>query len=87
VSRAFSARVAGRGILRVTFSVNGRRVARITRARNGAFSARIAPRGRRTVQRVTARVVFRASTGTRARTLRLGFRRCAAGLRAPAFTG
>jgi hypothetical protein len=86
VRRGFTARVAGRGIRHVTFAVNGRRVARVTRARGGAFSARVAPWGRRTVQRVTARVVFRASTGTRARTLRLTFRRCAA-VRAPAFTG
>ena len=85
VSRPFRAVVSGRQIRRVTFFLDGKRVARRT-GRN--FSTRIRPAslGFR-VHRVTARVVFRTASGTRPRTYLLSFQRCARGAISPRFTG
>jgi hypothetical protein len=81
-SHAFRAVVKGRQIRRVTFFVDGRRVAQ------RRLSARIRPaRLGLGVHRVTARVVFRRASGTRARTLVLSFQRCARRVVAPRFTG
>jgi hypothetical protein len=89
VYRTFRASVRGRQIRRVTFFVDGRRVA-VIRARDGQrrFSARVTP-GRLSlgVHRVTARVVFRTASRTRPRTLVLSFQRCARQAPAPRFTG
>jgi hypothetical protein len=87
---AFNVRVTGRQIRRVTFTVDGRRVATVTRAdRLGRWTARINPRQLRTgTHRVRARVEFRRGAGP-ARTLRMSFRICArpAAQVAPNFTG
>jgi hypothetical protein len=87
---AFSVRVTGRRIRRVTFTVDGRRVATVTRAdRLGRWQARIDPRQLRTgTHRVRARVEFARGAGP-ARTLRTEFRICArpAAQVAPSFTG
>jgi plastocyanin len=89
VYRTFNANVTGRQIRRVTFFVDGRRVA-IRRARNGqrTFRARVTP-GRLSlgVHRVTARVVFRTASRTRPRTLVLSFQHCAQQAPSPRFTG
>jgi hypothetical protein len=89
VYRTFRANVSGRQIRRVTFFVDGRRVA-IRQARNGqrTFTARVTP-GRLSlgVHRVTARVVFRTASRTRARTLVLSFQHCARQAPSPQFTG
>ena len=89
VYRTFTAAVNGRQIRRVTFFVDGRRVA-VRRARNGQrrFTARVTP-GRLSVgvHRVTARVVFRSASRTRPRTLVLSFQRCAQQAPSPRFTG
>ncbi len=89
VHRPFRAVVSGRQIRRVTFFVDGRRVARRTaRGNQRSFSARIRPaRAALGVHRVTARVVFRAASGTRPRTLLLSFQRCAPTVVSPRFTG
>jgi hypothetical protein len=87
VYRPFAAVVSGRQIRRVTFFVDGRRVARRT-ARGGQrrFTARIRPGALRPgVHRVTARVVFRR--GARPRTLVLSFQRCVRQDPSPRFTG
>ena len=85
VNRAFRAVVAGRQIRRVTFFLDGKRVARRTAA---SFSTRIRPaRLGFGVHRVTARVVFRTASGTRPRTYVLSFQRCARGAVSPRFTG
>jgi hypothetical protein len=89
VYRPFRATVTGRQIRRVTFFVDGRRVA-LRRARNGqrTFTARIlATRLSFGVHRVTARVVFRTASRTRARTLVLSFQHCARQAPSPRFTG
>jgi hypothetical protein len=87
---AFSVRVTGRQIRRVTFTVDGRRVATVTRAdRLGRWQARIDPRQLRSgLHRLQARVEFRRGAGP-ARTLRRQFRICArpAAQVAPSFTG
>jgi hypothetical protein len=89
VPRPFNATVRGRQIRRVTFFVDGRRVA-IRKAKRGqrTFRARIRP-GRLSigVHRVTARVVFRTASRTRARTLVLSFQHCARQAPSPRFTG
>jgi hypothetical protein len=88
--RAFSVRVTGRSIRRVTFSVDGRRVATVTRAdRLGRWQMRIDPRRLRAgSHRIVARVQFVSGAGP-ARTLRTSFRICArpAAQAAPSFTG
>jgi hypothetical protein len=88
--RAFSVRVSGRQIRRVTFSVDGRRIGSVTRPdRLGRFEARIDPRRYRAGgHRVRARVEFRRGAGS-ARTLRTSFRICArpAAQVQPKFTG
>jgi hypothetical protein len=88
--RAFSVRVTGRSIRRVTFSVDGRRVGTVTRAdRLGRWQMRIDPRRLRAgSHRIVARVQFVSGAGP-ARTLRTSFRICArpAAQAAPSFTG
>ena len=89
VYRPFNAVVRGRQIRRVTFFLDGRRVAR----RNGRsgqrrFTARIRPGSLGSgVHRVTARVQFRTASRTRSRTLVLSFQRCVRLAPSPRFTG
>lgn len=80
IRRSFVAKVTGRRIARVVFSLDGRRVRKDTRA---PFSARIRT-ARSGTHRVTARVTFLSDSRTAARTLSFRFRRCAAAVR---FTG
>lgn len=88
--RAFAVRVDGRRIRRVTFTVDGRRIAAVARPDGrGAFTVRIDPRRMRAgVHRVRARVQFQAGSGS-ARTLTMSFRVCArpAAQAQPKFTG
>jgi hypothetical protein len=83
-------RVSGRQIRRVTFFVDGRRVATVTRAdRAGRFVTTVNPRRLRAgVHRVRARVQFRSGAGP-SRTLNMSFRSCTVAVRqvAPQFTG
>jgi hypothetical protein len=84
---AFRARVTGRSIASVAFFLDGKMVKRYTASRT-SYTIRLSPKrygfGR---HRVAARVTFQASSGTRARTFRLTFRRCAQEAVAPRFTG
>jgi hypothetical protein len=79
VRKPFRARVRGTAIDRVTFSVDGKRLKRVSAAGDGgAFAARVNPRRLRVGRhRVTARVEFVTGAGQPARTLRSTFRRCA----------
>jgi hypothetical protein len=89
ISRRFNAKVRGRQIARVTFFVDGRKVKQV-KAKRGqrVFKLGINPRKYgKGIHRVTAKVVFKAASGTKARTLRLSFRRCARQVVAPRFTG
>jgi hypothetical protein len=84
VDRTVFLTIRGRGIRRVEWSVNGRRV-RTTTTKDGRTRLRLVmgPRG---VYRVAARVVYRASTGARAVTRRTVVQRCAQA-QLPQFTG
>ena len=87
MSRAFRARVTGRSIASVVFRLDGRVIRRTARAQ-ARYSVRVRPRrlalGR---HRVVARVTFLSASETRARTLRMTFRRCGRGEVSPRFTG
>jgi len=87
VKKAFDATVRGRRIASVTFYVDGKRLARVV-AKQGqrVFRAKVRPGASLGVHRVTARVVFKAGSQTRARTLRLTYRRCKPPV-VPQFTG
>ena len=84
----FTATVRGRRIARVTFYRDGKRIKTI-RAKRGQrkFTVRVKPGNRTGVHRVTARIRFRANSGTRARTLRLSYQRCRRQVVQPRFTG
>ena len=86
-TRSFAVRVTGRSIRRVTFSVDGRRVATVTRPdRLGRWQVRIDPRRLRTgTHRIVAQVQFVSGAGA-TRTLRTSFRKCAQ-VAQPKFTG
>ena len=51
------------------------------------ITVRVKPGNRTGVHRVTARIRFRANSGTRARTLRLSYQRCRRQVVQPRFTG
>ena len=88
VKRAFKATVRGRQIARVTFYVDGRKHKRVVaKVGQRVFKATIRPGKSVGVHRVTARVVFKASSRTRARTLRLSYRKCVRQVVTPQFTG
>ncbi|HEX2103332.1 MAG TPA: hypothetical protein VHF51_06745 [Solirubrobacteraceae bacterium] len=88
--RAVPLRVQGRRIRRVTFFVDGRRIATVSRAdAAGRFQVRVDPRRLRAgTHRVRAQVQFRSGAGP-SRTLRMSFRVCARPARQvqPQFTG
>jgi ribosomal protein L23 len=88
VKQAFNATVRGRRIARVTFYVDGEKRKRIV-AKSGqrVFRVKVRPGSTVGVHRVTARVVFKASSGTKARTLRLSYRRCVRQVVTPQFAG
>jgi len=88
VKKAFNATVRGRRIASVTFYVDGKRIKRLV-ATSGqrVFRVKIRPAKKVGVHRVTARVVFKAESRTKARTLRLSYRRCVPQVVTPKFTG
>jgi hypothetical protein len=82
VTRAFTVRVTGRQIRKVTFFVDGRRV------KSSGRRLRIRPaRYGSGLHRVQALVRYTAASGTRARRHRLVFQRCARQSILPQFTG
>jgi hypothetical protein len=88
VRAVYRVRVIGRGVRRVTFSVNGQRV-RTVAGRSGArtYVLRLNALEYSRIQRVSARVEFVAAAQRAARTYRLRVRRCAGQGAAPRFTG
>ena len=83
--QAFTASVSGRGIDRVTFYVDGRRIKTV---HNPSYRVRINPATLSTgAHRVTARVVFVAGAQRGPATRRMTFLRCARAAQAPRFTG
>jgi Prealbumin-like fold domain len=89
-SNAVAATVTGKRIVKVTFYVDGRRVKTLTKpnGKGGAFKLPINVRklGYGS-HRLIAKVQFAKSSGTKARTLRLSFSRCASAAAQPKFTG
>jgi hypothetical protein len=87
VKQAFRARVRGRSIASVTFSIDGRKIKTI-RGQRSVYSIKVrANRFGFARHKLVARVRFTAASGTPARSLPLTFRRCAQGTVAPRFTG
>jgi hypothetical protein len=87
VRGAFSARVRGTQMASVTFSLDGRRVQTVKDPRP-SYSLRVNVRKLRVgIHVVSALVRFRAESGTKNKTMRLSFQRCAAALTKPRFTG
>jgi len=77
VTRPFRQVVRGKGIRRVTFFVNGRRVARL-RGSRATYAVRIDPRAYSTgAMRIKARVEYVAASRKRAQTFRATVLRCA----------
>jgi len=90
VTGPFAVVVTGRAIAQVTFSVDGRRrgTVRATRRGQKRFKLVINPRGQSLrVHRVTARITYRAGSGTSSSTRRLVYRRATPGPLTPRFAG
>jgi hypothetical protein len=89
-SNAAAATVTGRRIVKVTFYVDGHKVKTLTKpnAKGGGWKLPINIRklGYGS-HRLLAKVQFAKSSGTKARTLRLSFSRCASAAAQPKFTG
>jgi hypothetical protein len=89
-SNAVAATVTGKRIVKVTFYVDGHKVKTLTKpnAKGGAWKLPINIRklGYGS-HRLIAKVQFAKSSGTKARTLRLSFSRCASAAAQPKFTG
>jgi hypothetical protein len=88
-TRTVIASVTGRRIVRVTWYLDGKRIAVRTKAdAKGRWTVPVRPKGLRYgAHRLEARVRFAASSKTAAKTLRLGFGRCRPAARRPTFTG
>ena len=86
---AFRARVAGSKIARVVFTLDGKRLATLSKPNfRGQFAVRINPAKLKVgVHRLVATTTFERGSSTRPKTMRLSFQRCARALQAPRFTG
>ena len=89
-TNAVAATVTGKRIVKVTFYVDGHKVKTLTKpnAKGGGFKLPINVRklGYGS-HRLRATIQFAKSSGTKARTLRLSFSRCAGAAAQPKFTG
>jgi hypothetical protein len=89
-TRAVAATVTGRRIVKVTFSIDGKRVKTLTRAngKGGRWTLAIPVRTLRVgTHRVSVKVQFASSSQTKAKTLRFSFSRCSTAVTRPQFTG
>lgn len=89
-TRTVAATVTGRQIIKVTFSVDGRKVKTLTKAnaKGGRWTLPISVRRLGVgTHRVTVTVQFKKSSQTKTKTLRLSFNRCSAAPVRPKFTG
>jgi hypothetical protein len=89
VTRAFNARVRGSKMATVVFRLDGKVIKRIRNTKNAALvSLRINPTKFKVgVHRLAVTVTFKSGSGTKTKTMRLSFQRCAKKLVAPRFTG
>ncbi len=88
-SKVFSAHVRGTKVATVRFVLDGKVIKRFTKTvKSGIYAVRINPASYKIgVHRLVATVTFQKGTGTKAKTMRLSFQRCAKKLVAPRFTG
>ena len=88
-ARAFHARIRGKKVARVVFTLDGHRIKTLSRKNfRGTYAVRIDPRRLAMgVHRLVVKVTFQRGSGTKAKTFRLAFQRCPRALRAPRFTG
>jgi hypothetical protein len=89
-TRTVAATVTGRRIVKVTFSIDGKRVKTLTKAngKGGRWTLPIAVRKLGVgTHRVTVTVRFASSSRTKAKTLRFSFSRCRTAVARPQFTG
>jgi hypothetical protein len=85
----FRVNVTGRQITSVVFTRDGKRIATLRKPNRGSlYSVTINPRVLKFgTHRVVARTTFSAKSGTKPRTLRVVFSRCARAAVSPRFTG
>jgi hypothetical protein len=86
---AFNVTVSGREIEQVVFTVDGKIVRVLSKPNSGSrWMLPVNPKPMRNgVHRVLARTIFTKQSGTKSRTLRVTFSRCARRAASPAFTG
>ncbi|MFL5895372.1 MAG: hypothetical protein ACJ76Z_09680, partial [Thermoleophilaceae bacterium] len=89
VGKAFNARVRGSKIATAVFILDGKIVKRVKNTSNATLiQLRVNPKKLRVgVHRLVVNVTFQAGSGTKPKTMRLSFQRCAKKLAAPRFTG
>ncbi len=89
VTTNFNVQVTGRQIRKVDFYLDGRKVRTLTRPNRGTrFALPVRPNSlRRGTHRILAITYFTVASGTKSRTLRVSFQRCARAATAPRFTG
>jgi hypothetical protein len=88
-AKAFNARVRGTKIATVVFVLDGKVVKRVKNTANKKLiQLRVNPAKFRVgVHRLVVNVTFQSGSGTKPKTMRLSFQRCAKKLAAPRFTG
>jgi hypothetical protein len=88
-SKPFNVVVSGRQISRVIFTIGGKTVRTLRRPNSGSrYKLRVNPRAYKYgTHRVVARVIFTKRSGTKSRSVRMTFSRCAKRAVAPSFTG
>jgi hypothetical protein len=89
VAKAFNARIRGTKVATVTFVLDGKVIKKVKNTKNASLiQLRINPRNLRIgVHRLVVNVTFQAGSGTKPKTMRLSFQRCAKKLALPRFTG
>jgi hypothetical protein len=89
VTKNFNVKVTGRQIRRVVFRLDNKVIKTLTKPNTGsAFSLPVKPgQLKRGTHRVVAQTTFTSASGTRPRSLRVAFSRCARSAQSPQFTG
>ncbi len=89
-AKAFNARVRGTQLASVVFVLDGKVIkrVRVKTAKSTTVALRVNPAKLKIgVHRMVVNITFKSGSGTRPKTMRLSFQRCAKKLAAPRFTG
>jgi hypothetical protein len=88
-ARAFNARVSGTNVLKVVFTLDGKKIKTLLKPNSGKnFQIRVNPAKLRIgVHRIQAVVTFTSQTKKKPQTFKVSFQRCPRKLSAPRFTG